>query len=547
MPERWEHELRKLRSVERPSTLEDRVAEGPRHEPGRPTRERVTAAIVAFALCTAVGVAGFQTLREDDGSRGGPIGDGETVSPHAAVVIELSSNADGPTATVRYGDREQRAVFEGATWCPEGRPPTSAGATSVTGSECSSYIADFAYYPPVSEFLVVPPGTPIEFAGPATITEMLVTDPNGEPFPATTGIPAALPSDDGMLVYDVHAEWPQGTGDFFFGIQTLGDPANAPDVLTLDCTSSVARLDTAIVRTQADGLHLDFVDATGFAIGTPGPDGTGEPTSAIGGTDQGSVALRPGQWGIKCGKGSAIGSLLAPFELIDPDDHYAPWELTCGDIPQTSFWSDIPTSTPHADAVLDLVWGLSDTDVVRGAGYGAETWKLGPTYVVDRGGRAVARIVLGEEGGAWVGTFQSCEGTDIVLSDAIVQTGGGGTGPDAPVTGPVVAVDTLIVRCEGLGPVIDADKIHLQPDGLHIEATNVADASFVTIEHDDGTVVPEIIVFKHVTMRMTVDIEPGTYWVGCSPDSNGGVDETPIPRVEAPGLYVPFEVLPAEG
>ncbi|HYG70858.1 MAG TPA: hypothetical protein VEC15_01045, partial [Actinomycetota bacterium] len=500
MPERWEHELRKLRSVERPSSLQDRLADGPRHEPGRPTRERVTAAVVAFAVCAAVGVAGFQTLREDDGSRGGRIGDGGTVSPHAAVVIELSSNTDGPTATVRYGDREQRAVFEGATWCPDGMsPPAPSDGTASPDSQCSSYIADFAYYPPVSEFLVVPPGTPIEVVGPATITEILVTDPNGEPFPAASGIPAALPGDDGMLVYDVHAEWPQGTGDFFFGIQTLGDPANAPDVLTVDCTSFVARLDTAVVRTQPDGLHLRIVgDTIGFAIGTPGPDGTGEPTSAIGGTDQGSVALPPGQWGIKCGKGSAIGSLLAPFELIDPDDHYAPWELTCAAGSGSTFSSSVPTSTPHAEAIEQVVTGLAEGDRIRGAGYGAETWRLGPEYVVDRRGEAVARIVLGEEGGVWTGTVETCDGSGIELT----ATTDGASSPSP------VAADILTVRCEGLGPALELAQVRLQDDGLHVEATNVADASFVTIEHDDGTVVPEMIVFKHVTMQMTVDIEP---------------------------------------
>ena len=121
MPEKWEHELRKLRNVEQPSTLEGRVAEGPHphHEPGRPTRERVAAAVVAFAVCAAVGVVAVTALRDDGGSAP-PISSGVPVGEDV-VVLHLSSNADGPTATVTYGDRSYDAVFEGASWCPRGR------------------------------------------------------------------------------------------------------------------------------------------------------------------------------------------------------------------------------------------------------------------------------------------------------------------------------------------------------------------------------------------------------------------------------------------
>ena len=357
-------------------------------------------------------------------------------------------------------------------------PPASSGETSITGSECSSYIADFAYYPPVSEFLVVPPGTPIEVVGPATITEMLVTDPNGEPFPATSGIPAALPSDDGMLVYDVHAEWPQGTGDFFFGIQTLGDPANAPDVLTLDCTSFVARLDTAVVRTQPDGLHLRIVgDTNGFAIGTPGPDGTGEPTSAIGGTDQGSVALRPGQWGIKCGKGSAIGSLLAPFELIDPDDHYAPWELTCAAGSGSTFSSSVPTSTPHADVIEQLVTGSPRAIGSAAPGtarrHGASAPSTWSTEAARpwRASSSARRAASGRERSRRAtAAGSSCRRRRAVrrhrrrwrpTSSRSMR----GTRAGARARAGAAASTT----------------------GFTVEATNVADASFVMFEHDDGT------------------------------------------------------------
>ena len=521
MPEKWETELRRLRKVEHPAGLQDRMREGPHHEAGRPTRERVAAAVVAFAVCGALLIVGFQTLDDDAAttpSVGGGVPAGETT-----VILELASNADGPTATLRYGDREQRAIFEGATWCPEG----------ATGdSECSSYIADFAFYPPVNDFLVVPPGTPVEVMGEGAIDAVNVSDPSGEAVAVVEVFD--VPDADGLYVFDIDASWPQGDGSFFVGIQTLSDPSAAPDVLTVDCTSFVARLDTAVVRTQADGLHLRIVgDVDGFAIGVPGPDGTGEPTAAIGGTEQGVVPLDPGRWGIKCGTESAIGSLLTSFELIDPDDHHAPEQLACGAEAEATFGSSIPVATSHAEVAAQLFAGLQPTDRIRGAGYGAETWHLGFTYVVDRGGEAVARLVLGEDGEVWIGAFSTCEGSGIELTDAATV---GASPPTA------VSADTLFVRCEGLGPAIEAEKVHLQSDGLHVEASNIADAAFVRIEGADGPVYGGSVEFTEVTERFVVDLEPGMYWVGCEVAQR--IDG--IGHVEIPDAYMTFEVIAAE-
>src|SRR4029079_18463917 len=109
MPERWQRELNRLRTVERPAGLEERIADGPRHDPGRSPRQRVAAAAVAFAVCVAVGVVAIWTIR-DDGSRrhqaaGVPAGE-------SAVVLDLSSDDQGATAALRYGDQQQKAVFE---------------------------------------------------------------------------------------------------------------------------------------------------------------------------------------------------------------------------------------------------------------------------------------------------------------------------------------------------------------------------------------------------------------------------------------------------
>ena len=111
---------------------------------------------------------------------------------------------------MRYGDREQHGVVEGYTWC--------------VGEECTSLIADFAFYPPVSEFVVVPPGTPIEFTGDGTVESLDVTDPSGEPIAGAGS--EAVPDADAQYVLQVHAAWADmggehGESNFFFGVQAL--------------------------------------------------------------------------------------------------------------------------------------------------------------------------------------------------------------------------------------------------------------------------------------------------------------------------------------
>ena len=60
-----------------------------------------------------------------------------------------------------------------------------------------------------------------------------------------------------------------------------------------------------------------------------------------------------------------------PFELVDPDDNYASWDLACGDLPQTSFTSTVSVSHPDDLAISELLWGLGPDDRIRGAGYAA--------------------------------------------------------------------------------------------------------------------------------------------------------------------------------
>ena len=526
MPERWETELHRLRSVERPATLEDRVAEGPRHEPGRPTGERVAAAVVAFAVCAAVALAGFQVLRSDGGGRTPTVGDG-VPSGEGALVLVLTSSADAPEASLRYGDEELDVVVEGYTWCPDGET-----------SECTSLIADFATWPPANDFAVAPPSTPIVVEGDGSIDTVEVLDTAGEPIPGEDG--STVPATDGRYVFHVNAAYPNGSASLFFGVQALGDVASAPDVLTVDCSVGFPKLDTSIVRTQVDGLHIGAVGATdGFEILDVADDLAGVGTGAdVPDGAESAWGIDPGIYRIGCGRHVDAASAV-PFELIDPDDHHAPEQVACGSVPQSWFTSSVPGTVEPADAAGQLLTGLVEGDRIRGAGYGAETWHLGPAYVVDRGGEAVARVVLGEQGEVWTGSFETCESSGIELSDVATVTGGS----SAPSEGGIP--DVLVARCEGLGTAIDADAVVAQPDGLvHILAENVADAALITLESGDGPVVGATWGFDTAKIDVAAELEPGIYWIGCRvTDEQGDVDGG---RAEHPEAYVVFEVLPPE-
>jgi hypothetical protein len=518
MTERWQTELRKLRDVVPPADLEARIAEGPRPEPPPSGTRRVVAAVTAFALFAAAGVFAFAVLR-DDGTRVG--GGGQ----EARLVLELAATDQKPTATLRFGDEVVDVVTEGYEWCDE------------TGNQCSGMIADFTFYPPVSEFVLVPPGTPIEVTGDGTVERLTVTDPADERIPGANDL--VVPDADGRYVFGFTGVFSQGEGSFFFGVQALTDPASAPDVIAIDCLTG--QTDTSIVQTQADGLHIVATNTDGFRVYVVTPAGTA-PDDFVGVSVEPSDGSQghpfpPGRWELECSEGEVSvepGYLTPAFELVDPADHWAPTELACTDAPESSFATEIPVSTPHADAATQVLGGLQAGDRVRGAGYGAETWKVGPSYVVDRGGRAVARLVLSIATDVYGGTLTACADSGIALASP-------------PVLPPVDAgtPDVVILRCEGLGPAIDTPTVRLQSDGLHIEATNVADATVISIEPQADIQEPVLVDVDSVTENIVLDVPPGTYWVGCRVPNEEGVVEGG--HEEVPDAYGEVVVLPAEG
>lgn len=412
MPERWEHEIRKLRKLDAPEDLRARALEGPRGEPGRPPRERLVAAAVALAVFVGSGAFVLRTFAATEPADRTPSGTGTD-----ELVIEVSSG-NPPRASIRYGDQVVDGVRGGYEWCDAGG--------------CVSGTADFAFYPPVNEYVVVPPGTPIEVQGDGTIDGLTWTllHITGSPDEPTAVDGWSVPSRDAVYALEIDPTWEPGSAKFFFGIQVLSSPSEAPDVLGVDCSAGVARVDTAVVRTQPNGLHVSITGMDGYRMfWIVAPEGTlPDESSAVGSVPErvgGSLPERgdrpwgipPGRWEVGCGGNAGPGDGTAPFELIDPDDHAAP-DLTCEGATDERFTSTVPSSTRHGDAAASVVGGLADGDRLREGGYGAETFKLGPTYVIDRNGEAVARLVLSGDAQTYSGTLTTCPDTGIRLSKA---------------------------------------------------------------------------------------------------------------------------------
>jgi len=308
-------------------------------------------------------------------------------------------------------------------------------------------------------------------------------------------------------------------------------------------------VDAAVVRTRADGIRVVFENTDGFrgydiltpamAAGTQSTEGF----VGLGGPfpHTGAVGIDPGEWEIGCFERQTVEpGTTTPFELVDPDDHWASFELACDEPAEVSFVSSISNSVAHEDAAAQLIGGLGAEDRLRGAGYGADRFIQGPTYVVDRGGESVGRLLLDAIGGSappegptWTGTFAACPESGIGLTEAAASPS---PAPDFP--------DVLVMRCEGLGPAVDADTVRLQPDGLHIEATNVADAAVVAIHREEGNLEAIVHPFDTVTEEFVVDVPAGALSIGCrGMNEQGEIEGGPL---EWPDAYVEVTVVPAE-
>ncbi len=212
MPERWQHELEKLRTVGAPSTLRTRIEAGPTEDgvppvPGR--RQRIIAGVVAFALFGGAGALAWGTF----GHRTSP--SGVTAGGRDAVTLRLRGG-DHPSSQLRYGDQTADPQTGSYCWASSG----------------AQMCADTALHPfRAGSFIRVPVGTALTVdADTERVTLGLAQGDDPASFLRRTRLvrPAGDAFDQtGRWLLVVDVSWEQGGVQFFFPIVVTG-PANPP-------------------------------------------------------------------------------------------------------------------------------------------------------------------------------------------------------------------------------------------------------------------------------------------------------------------------------
>jgi hypothetical protein len=403
----------------------------------------------------------------------------------------------------------------------------------------------------VTEYLPIAEGTALELAGDAKAFQVIGLDVHGEQL-SDDVVRDGFASVPGRMVWNVKATWAQGDGNAFFGLEVLPPVDQIPDVLHVTCTPDIATADGTVVRAQADGVHIAIdasadVTAADIVRGASPEEFNGVGASAPQDGSRG-IGIDPGGWGIGCYAGNR-GSVspydvhtgrVAGFTVVDPQDYYAELDLACADPYSLDRVMDLrgAGSPPSADSIRDQLTGLADGDEVREAGYGdARAFKLGPTYVVQRGGETIARITLGAlpGGSPFTGaTVEACPlvGIDTVKFDETAA-------PDTSVP------DVAVLRCTAHGTELDTPAVQVQADGLHIDAMNLARATDIDVAPDGSDGLIGTDAFDGSDHREVVlPVPPGPATIACRTPEGGSITGGPA---EYPDLFVPIEILDPTG
>ena len=210
------------------------------------------------------------------------------------------------------------------------------------------------------------------------------------------------------------AALPAGCGQGSAGPASTAPQAQSaalPDVARIECQVNGARVLTARVRPQADGVHLEVRNDTGTELGFSAEDseGGGQGASAPTGSVGYVWSLPPGRLFVKCTNDEADPSEVqgAELEVVDEDGLWVSTSL--GD---SCTEASVGTADYGAGAVgdrgdpVDIARGLFEKqglepgDVVEPAGYpsGEET-----IVRVTRSGDVVATMsFLSDGAGGWL-------------------------------------------------------------------------------------------------------------------------------------------------
>jgi hypothetical protein len=394
MPERWERELRKLRRVEmQEPSVRERIERGPKdqHLPGR---ERLVAAIVAFAVFGAVGAFAWRALSPAETS--GPVFAGpspETLpSPGpigaGTVVIDIRRSSEqrgGPEAIARFGAQEQ--------WmCPDGFTVVNPDGTE------ESVVLDCGQ----SDAFLAPVGTPITVAGDfATLNG--TTRVSGDRVSGSSDVVPALEAGS-VLTLGYEVTWDDGSEASFWLLLTVTEEntVQPSDVLRIRCGADGAEILTPDVVAQANGIHIR-VDNPSDAAALEFSDVV-SPQGVFGGPidDSGRTwPIYPGDFYVEClARPSDTYRALATarFRVLDPNGYWVPVSPQCPEDALREVRAYDGGAAEYIDdesAIRGTLLSLLPNDQVSVPGYPAYGGAKDLRYVVVRDGRVVAVLYVG--------------------------------------------------------------------------------------------------------------------------------------------------------
>ncbi len=223
MTERWQREIKKLSTLEMPRGIEEQLERGPGPNPLPPRRQRVTAAIVAFAVFAAAGAFAFQALR----NRGPATIVGGNQSP--VVTIDLRAGKTAPSAALSYMDSTRQGHASSTCWEPT-PPPPAVGCTIDNWSQFEA-----------KDFVSILPGTKLVVGGDSGTARGWVESWPPSSGYSGAGLPPAIGSYDKSMLFVkdlgdlstpvslnlrpgiyqlvLSGTWPQGNDVFSFAIQ----------------------------------------------------------------------------------------------------------------------------------------------------------------------------------------------------------------------------------------------------------------------------------------------------------------------------------------
>jgi len=213
-------------------------------------------------------------------------------------------------------------------------------------------------------------------------------------------------------------------------VDPAGTPSEPAQVGRISCNGADPIVQTPVVATQPDGVHVEVSNPTEQAISfSIGPD-VGSPDEVVSSLAPGTVELvltgAPGAMSFSCSpppeeEGQAGVSGLGSFEVVDPAGNYVPAELECdtgsaygGGAAEPS--GGVGFAGDPVQVVRDHVSGLEFDDLVQRAGYvGSEQ----PVIRIVRADAVVGKVTLSNDGsGGWlISSIEGCGGTQFGWSE----------------------------------------------------------------------------------------------------------------------------------